>query len=341
MYPQKWNYSFIIPIFKSGDSATLSNYRGISLTNCLSKLFNSIINIRLLSVYQDKLSPSQFGFRKNNRTSDSIFIVKTLLNKYVNHEKKKVYGCFVDLRKAFDSVWRNGLLYKLLQNNDLGIKLYKTLKSMYQDTTASVKAQNLLSKPVNITRGVKQGDNLSSLLFNIYTNDIPNNMDQECKPLTLEKLSLNCLMFADDLLLLSETPEGLQKSINNLNKFCIKWQLSINVNKTKAIIFQQRNVIDKINDFYLEGEKIEKVLKYKYLGNIIESSGKFHSSHTELSKKGNKVMFSMFKYLNLLSNIPIRIYKKLFDSLIKPILTYNSEIWYNYGLLRENCKLLN
>ena len=71
------------------------------------------------------------------------------------------------------------------------------------------------------------------LLFNIYINDIPDMFDDLCKPVTLENLSLNCLMFADDVLLLSETPEGLQNSINKLNEYCFKWQLSVNVKKPK------------------------------------------------------------------------------------------------------------
>ena len=72
----------------------------------------------------------------------------------------------------------------------------------------------------------------------------------------------------------------------------------------------------------MDGYKLEKVLKYKYLGNIIEASGKFHTSHMELSKKGTKVLFSLFKYLNNIENIPINIQKKLFvnESLIKPML---------------------
>lgn len=328
LYPEKWNHSFIIPIFKSGDTSNLSNYRGISLTNCLSKIFNSIINKRLLKLYENEINPAQFGFRKNNRTSDSLFIVKTLLNKYVNNEKKKVFGCFIDLKKAFDSVWRKGLLYKLSKKEDIGDKLYKVIKNMYNNTTASVKSKNLLSKHVTIERGVKQGDNLSSLLFNIYINDIPEIFNHQCNPVTLENMSLNCLMFADDVLLLSESQEGLQNSINMLNDYCLKWQLSINIKKTKIMVFQQRNILDKKNNFFLNGEKIEKVLQYKYLGNIIESSGKFHSSHLELSKKGNKVMFSMFKYLNPISNVPLGIYKKLFESLVRPIVTYNSDIWY-------------
>ena len=96
-----------------------------------------------------------------------------------------------------------------------------------------------------------------------------------------------------------------------------------------------------MSDFYLNGYKLEKVLKYKYLGNLIEISGKFHTTHIELSKKGSKVMFSMFKYLNPFENVSIKIYKKLFESLVKPILMYNSEIWYMDFKSNSNFDLIN
>ena len=99
---------------------------------------------------------------------------------------------------------------------------------------------------------------------------------------------------------------ALQKSLGKLSEYCKKWQLSVNVKKTKAIIFQQRNIPYNKSDFYLNGYKLEKVVKYKYLG----ASGKFHSTQKELSKKGSKVMFSMFKYLNPIENVSIKIYKK-------------------------------
>jgi hypothetical protein len=162
VYPDEWNQSNIIPIFKSGDQFNSMNYRGISLMNCLSKFLNSVINNRLLDIYENKINPSQFGFRKNSRTSDSIFIVKSLTNKYANTNKQKIFGCFIDLKKAFDSVWRLGLLYKILQNQNIGSKLYNIIKDMHKHTEASVKMGKELSNFVNIERGVKQGDSLST-----------------------------------------------------------------------------------------------------------------------------------------------------------------------------------
>lgn len=100
---------------------------------------------------------------KNSRTSDSIFIVKSLINKYVNTNKQNIFGCFIVLKKAFDSVWR--LLYKILQNQNIGSKLYNIIKDMYKHTEASVKMGEDLSNFVNIERGVKQGDSLSPNLL--------------------------------------------------------------------------------------------------------------------------------------------------------------------------------
>ena len=266
--------------------------------SCLSKLFNMVINCRLLNLFENNICHHQLGFKKNSRTSDGVFIVKTLFNKYINYKKKKIYGCFVDLKKAFDSVWRLGLLYKITKNENIGVKFYNLIKNMYKNTEASVKSKENISEYVSIDRGVKQGDNMSPNLFNVYINDLLENIDESCKPVTLQNMSMNCLMFADDILLLSETPEGLQNSINKLNSYCNKWQLTINTQKTKIMVFQQKNILYNKYDFYLNGDKLEKVLKYKYLGNIIEASGKLTSSHTELAKKGTKVLFSFFKYFS-------------------------------------------
>jgi hypothetical protein len=188
-------------------------------------------------------------------------------------------------------VWRLGLLYKILQNQNIGSRLYNIIKDMHKHTEASIKMGEDISNFVNIERGVKQGDSLNPNLFKIYINDLPDIFDDSCHPVTLETLSLKFLMFADDILLLSESAEGLQKSLDKLSEYCKKWQLSVNVKNTKAIIFQQRNIPYNKSDFYLNGYKLEKVLKYKYLGNIIEASGKFHSTHIELSKRVVRLCF--------------------------------------------------
>jgi hypothetical protein len=140
-YPSVWRKSFIILILKPGDKSDLNNYRGISLQNCIAKLFSSALNRRLMSHYENLFSSQQFGFRLHHRTTDSLFILKTLISKYVLEKKTKICSCFVDLRKAFDTVWHNGLLYKLMTNK-ICHKFLNIIQNMYNLCQSAVKIDN-------------------------------------------------------------------------------------------------------------------------------------------------------------------------------------------------------
>ena len=213
IYPSTWKNSYIIPIHKSGDKTDPSNYRGVSLISCLPKIFNAILNNRLCDIIETKLSKTQFGFRENHRTSDSIFVLKSLLNKYIKKDKKKIYACFIDLKKAFDSVWRNALLYKLSKAG-VGKRFYNIIKQQYCCTQSSLKYKNLCSDFFEISRGVKQGDSLSPSFFNLYINDITNIFENiQSHPLKLITSNIGSLLFTDDILILSESKEGLQHSL--------------------------------------------------------------------------------------------------------------------------------
>ena len=215
-----------------------NNYRGISLSSCLTKLFTSLLQNRLITHLESHnfFSPFQAGFRPDHRTTDHIFAIKTIINKYVYKLKKPVYGCFVDFAKAFDSVSRNSLLYKLTQTN-IGGNFYKLIKSMYSSTKFRFKADNKLGPARFSYRGVKQGDGLSPLLFNVFINDLCDSFDEDCKPVLIEDVNINCLLYADDLLIISESEEGLQNCISILEQYCNRWKLEVNLDKTKVIIF--------------------------------------------------------------------------------------------------------
>ena len=117
--PDIWCQGLMTPIYKSGDKSDPTNYRGICVSSCLGKLFCSILNQRLYLYFKENkiLHNFQIGFLPESRTADHVFTLRTLIHKYVHYHKEKVYACFVDFRKAFDSVWHKGLFYKLLKNN--------------------------------------------------------------------------------------------------------------------------------------------------------------------------------------------------------------------------------
>ena len=200
--PQTWCGGLITPIFKSGTKNDPSNYRGICISSCLGKLFCSILNQRLLEHVQslDILHKSQIGFLANNRTADHVLTLRTLIDKYVNCHQTKVYACFVDFRKAFDSVWHDGLLYKLLKINIRG-NFYNVIKSLYSNSTSSVRIGNSQTRSFQYARGVRQGCILSPLLFNLYVNDLAFSFNNILSyPFVLPNgTKLNSLFYADDL----------------------------------------------------------------------------------------------------------------------------------------------
>ena len=129
-FPNQWNFGMIKNIHKGGNNDDPNNYRGMTLNSTLGKSFCTILHDRLSNFcdHNDIIAKKQAEFRKVYRTTDHIYLLKTIVHKYIT-QHKKVYTCFVDLEKAFDSVWRKGLLHKI---GKIGIsgKMFEIIKSI-------------------------------------------------------------------------------------------------------------------------------------------------------------------------------------------------------------------
>lgn len=332
--PMSWSLGYISPIFKGGDASEPKNYRGISITSCMGKLFASIMSKRLVTYMETEklLDPSQIGFVKNKRTADHIFVLKAIIEE-AKSKRIPIYGCFVDLRKAFDTVWRTGLYYKMLQNFRVSPKFVTIIESMYANLKGQAKILGLLSDTFDISIGLRQGCNLSPQLFNAYINDLPNLLKRaECDPVTLNGLKVNILSYADDMLILSKSPQGLQKSLNILQIYCEKWQLVVNENKTKIMIF---NKIKHDSRFSFGDKEIDIVDQHTYLGIRLHRSGSFTTAIKDLILRATKAYFGVRSMIKDCNTSP-RLHMKIFDSTVKPILTYCSEVWGIFGL--KSCK---
>jgi hypothetical protein len=209
-YPSSWAASIIQPIHKSGDKNNPSNYRGISLINCLGKLFTSIIGNRLRAWAEDcnAIPKEQFGFQKGKCTTDAIFVLNSLAE-HQRLRKKRLYCCFVDFKKAFDSI-SHSILWSKLSSMNISPQILRLLKSYYSKSTACVRGSESQTTFFSLTRGVKQGCNLSPLLFSLLLNDLPTILHSSLQTLP-DSRSINfpssCLLFADDLVLFSENPD--------------------------------------------------------------------------------------------------------------------------------------
>ena len=341
--PDDWGIGIITPIFKnSGSAEDPSNYRGISILSCLSKLFTLVINNRLTNYLDDYgiLSENQAGFRKGYSPNDHIFSLKCIIDIYTQHMKKKLYCAFIDYKKAFDSVNRNKLWSKLISNGING-KLLHVIHNLYSKAKSCVKHSNgQLSSLFPSHIGVRQGDNLSPLLFALYLNDLETDLSNKYKGLTtisnlIENqidlddiviyLKLTTLLYADDTIILAENGDDLQIALNALNDYCTDWDLSVNTKKTKIVIFS-RGKIRIIPKFSFNNKDVEVVFEYKYLGIVFNYNGKFNKAKKLLVDQGKRAMYALISKSRKL-NLPIDIQIHLFDTLVMPILLYGCEIW--------------
>ena len=212
----------------------------ITVHCALSKLFCLIILDRLEGVVQSlhPVSPNQIGFKKGHRTSDHIFVLKTIVDKIVKSDKGHLFVAFVDFRKAYDRINRTLLLLKI---RHLGVNgfLYKNIKALYESVSYEVKVKGGRLEPITSRFDLKQGCVLSPLLFNLFIDDMKNIFDVSCDPVRILTEPLSHLLYADDLAIISATESGQNSSLSKLESYCTLWQLKVNIQKSKVVIFNR------------------------------------------------------------------------------------------------------
>jgi hypothetical protein len=168
----------------------------------------------------------------------------------------------------------------------------------------------------------------------MYINEIPNLFEKiPSDPLVLPNgTSINSLLYADDLVILSQSQSGLQNCLNQLHNWCKKWLMKINTKKTKIMVFQKHNSKLPNLNFHIGNENIEITKEYTYLGLKLAQNGKFKAAKQQLSEKALHALFKIHKKVDLHKLSP-KTAVKIFDTIITPILLYNSEIW---GVFEKN-----
>ena len=283
--PKAWKLATIAPILKNGKRADKpQSYRPISLTSCIGKLCERMINNRLYWYLEStgKISQAQAGFRTKSRTEDQLFrLTQRILDGF--QKEQHTTAVFIDLQQAYDRVWRKGLYLKM-QNMGIKGKLYRWIKSFLTDRLIETNINDSLSSKEVLEEGLPQGSSLSCTLFLIFINDLT-------KSLTQTEMA----MFADDLVIWHTSNSTIisqrrvQEDLGNLENYCIKWKLKINSTKTVYSIFSQsdkvaaRDLTLKINNITLE-----KDVNPVYLGVQLDTKLSMNKHISNVKKKATK-----------------------------------------------------
>lgn len=323
-FPDEWKVARVVPIAKPGKPASRpDSYRPISLLCGLSKILEKLIKVRLVD-YLDSHSvlPSvQYGFRSGLNCTIPCSKLKNFIKE--NLENKQSVGLVtLDIEAAFDTVWHEGLVYKLI-TIDGPLYLIHIIKNFLKQRSFYIDINSAHSTQRHILAGVPQGSVLGPILFNIYTHDIPQVSD--CK------LSL----FADDAAIYTT---GLQyNSINNsmqnylytLEKYYHKWKIKINPNKTSAIFFTKRRKSCYIPNSCLHicNTPIEWANNIRYLGIHFDKrlTFQFHVGHA--IDKINKTIRLLYPIINRKSKLSNSNKLIIFKTIFRPSLVYGSSIW--------------
>ena len=236
-FPSIWKTSSIIPIHKMGKPPdSPASFRPISLTSCVSKLFERIILSRLLFFLESNsiLSPRQAGFRPGRSTLDQILYLSQSISDGFNKPRpgSRTILSTINFSKACDSVWHPTLFHKLTSTG-LPPCFARWTQSFLSDRRASVVFQNHKSRSFRVRRGVPQGSVLGPVLFSLFINDLPASLPS----------SVSCSLYADDLAIWSSSPsvptaaETTQKSLFRLERWSEYWCPPLNPSKCEASFF--------------------------------------------------------------------------------------------------------
>lgn len=323
-WPESFKIAKVIPILKGSKSPSeAQNYRPISLLNSMGKILEKIIHNRIIAfVEEKKLLPSyQFGFRRGHSTIHQAMRIKKFITE--NKQSKKSTGLvLLDIEKAFDSVWHDGLIYKLIQMN-FPSYLIRMIDAFIRNRKFTVHVNSAKSNSITIPAGLAQGTCISPVLYALYIADLP----------TTNKTEL--ALYADDTGVYTAAKQSntiikrLNESLNSIEQYLRKWRIKINATKTQAILFTFDNKRRRLPTIRLKNlnQTVSLQNSVNYLGVVFDKKLKFKEHITNSINKANKCFRALYPMLAPKSKLSSINKTLIYTAVIRPIMAYGSPIW--------------
>jgi hypothetical protein len=322
--PAEWCNGEIVSLFKKGDENDINNYRGIAIINTSAKIFLKIINSKLTDFLEEKNSISKFqcGFRRNE---EGVSHVATLLEIVKRRELKKLntFMCFFDFEKAYDNVVHD-LLFKKMEKMNINKAIINVIKQLYKNTKMRIRMGDMKSSEYAYKKGVRQGCPCSPTLFNIFVNDVFDQMEGIIVP-GLD-YTVPGLLFADDIVIFAESKDQLENKIERLMRWATENVMKVNTPKCGILNWNRRNDEEVQIPVETRFGTINEVREYTYLGINIRNN-LLEEDIVKNSVRKGKIALEKLKGRLMNKNISIVLKTMLVRNILIPIIMYGRELW--------------
>lgn len=353
--PHEWLLGVIVPILKKGDKRCLDNYRGITLLSVVGKLYTSLLNARIMRYAESKgvLIDEQGGFRPRRGTRNHVFMLSEICrNRASVHQN--TYACFIDLRKAYDRVYRPAL-FKRMHEEGIRGKMLRVIMNMYEQVESCVRITGTLTGLFRYDVGLRQGDPLSPVLFNLFINGLGRAVNAApsiwgvpfFNTIGINTGGIRMMLYADDIVLLAPSRCDLMRSMAVVHDWCHRNRMDINIDKSKVVVFglaswRVKHVCESpaymctgcgltarkaASAWRFGPHVIEEVKEYRYLGVIFSSNLSWARDRSERLDKFNAHL-GVLKRMGFAAGLnSVKTGETIFNQVMRAGAEYGCESW--------------
>ena len=322
--PNKWQEGSVTRIYKGkGKKGKCSNERGITVSSNFGKVFERIINER--AKLRTNVSDAQAGGKEKRSTTDHLLILKEIVREH-KRKRKPIYLVFLDVTKAFDKAWSDGIMHAMY-NNGLTGPLWNIVRKLNQDLTATIKTKDGPTRQIKIKDSIRQGGVLSGLQYALVMDEIAKAIKIKNKGCNIpgHPDKIGCLLWMDDVVLITDKQQEAQEMLNITHQVASKYHIEFGKDKSKCLFIGTKTG----PNLTLGPMTIESTDKYKYLGEFIDKKLSLEPNIKEARSRSEGALQTILAIAGdpLLKGIQMETIWKLVESCIIPIITYDSETW--------------
>ena len=303
------------------------NYRGITLLSIVGKVYNRVLGNRLMSFAEREslgIVEEQGGFRPERGTEHQIFILTEILKA---RTQKTTYTAFIDVKKAYDTVWRNGL-WKRLWDEGVRGKIWRVIKGMYSVVQSAVLVGDEQTEMFDLAAGVRQGCVMSPVLFSFFINGLAREIKEKTQGVWVGDMQVNLLLYADDIVLMAESEADLQLMLQIVSSYSRKWRFRVNPKKGKSeVMIFGRKPRNTERRWELAGVEIGETESHKYLGIELVKQLNFKKVKDRFAAEAKKRMMTVWAMGMRKGELPVKDCCAVWNALVRPVLEYGAAIW--------------